>query len=158
MDRIKLISTDNINISRNKISIFCNSDLPDNSGKITLNYLKKTFSDLFYSQDWYDKEPFMNESFESGWYTIHKNILKSSRGKLPPKKGLYHASLLTYIFITFYKTYNEVLWPNDYIWCNTFDSSGDQIYVGRYYDSLGLSKNGFSIHRHLSIKNNYGWL
>jgi hypothetical protein len=156
MDRTTIVSTE-ININQNTISIFCNSYLPDNSGKVTLKYLKKSFPDLFYPQDWYDNEYFMNESFESGWYTVSKNILDSSKGELPPKNGLYPASLLTYIFIVFYIKYNEILWPNDYIWCDTFDSSGDQIYVGRYYDSLGFSKNGFSIHRHLSIKNNYGW-
>lgn len=144
--------------TKNTISIFCDSNLPDKSGKITLNYLKNNFLELFYPQDWYEKESFMNESFESNWYDIPKNILDSSRGKYPSREGLYPASLITYIFIIFYKTQNEILWSNDYIWCNTFDSSGDQIYVGRYYDPLGLNKNGFSIHRHLSIKNNYGWL
>ena len=66
--------------------------------------------------------------------------------------------LITYIFITYYKTTGIILWQNDYIWCNDFDSNEDQIYVGRYYDPLGISKDGFSIHRHLTIKENYGWL
>jgi len=157
MDR-PILNIPQISITENNISIFCDSTTPDGSKKVTLSYLKNNFSGLFYPQDWYEKESFMDESFESGWYDIPKHISKSSRGKLPPKSGLYSASLLTYVFITFYIKYNEILWPNDYIWCNTFDSNGDQIYIGRYYDPLGLSKNGFSIHRHLSIKNNYGWL
>jgi hypothetical protein len=157
MDRSTL-NIPQIDITKNDISIFCDSTILDGSEKVTLKYLKNNFSELFYPQDWYNKESFMDESFEPGWYTIPKHISDPSRGKLPPRSGLYPASLLTYIFIMFYVKYNEILWPNDYIWCDTFDSSGDQIYVGRYYDPLNLSKNGFSIHRHLSIKNNYGWL
>ena len=43
-----------------------------------------------------------------------------------------------------------------FIWCNDVDANGDRIYVGRYFDPLGISKNGFSVHRQLRIKNNYG--
>ena len=35
-------------------------------------------------------------------------------------------------------------------------TNSDQIYVGRYIDPIKINKNGFSIHRHLKIKNNYG--
>tara|TARA_R110001592_G_scaffold14672_3_gene65386 strand:- start:4250 stop:4678 length:429 start_codon:yes stop_codon:yes gene_type:complete len=136
------------------ITLFCNS----NNGKVTLNSLKKENPNLFYPQDWYDKEPFMNKSFKSGEYTVPNHILNISRGKSPYKQKLYPASLITYIFITYYKTTGIILWQNDYIWCNDFDSNEDQIYVGRYYDPLGISKDGFSIHRHLTIKENYGWL
>ena len=141
------------------ITYFCNSD----NGKVTLNSLKNENPDLFYPQDWYDKEPFMNKSFESGEYTISKKILETSRGKSPSvhnlhEQKLYPASLIAYIFIIHYKATGTILWPNDYIWCNDFDSNGDQIYVGRYYDPLGLSNTGFSIHRHLTIKENYGWV
>lgn len=152
-----MLNPTQIQIKENIISIFCNSNIPDTSNKITLNYLKNTYPNIFYPQDWYQNESFMNDSFESGWYYIPKNILESSRGKLPNEAKLYPASLLTYIFIMFYKAYNEILWPYDYIWCDTFDLNNDQIYIGRYYDPSGLSKDGFSIHRHLSIKNNYGW-
>jgi hypothetical protein len=127
--------------------------------KVCLSQLKEDYTDLFYPQDWYEKESFMNEYFIPGEYIISKNIIKSSRGKDPKTttKTLYPASLIAYTFISLYKTHNEILWPNDYIWCTDLDSSGDQIYVGRYYDPLGLSKDGFSIHRHLTIKENYGW-
>lgn len=130
--------------------------------KVCLSQLKKDYTDLFYPQDWYEKESFMDEYFMPGEYTIPKSIIKSSRGKNPKgapgtKKTLYPASLVAYTFISLYKAHNEILWPNDYIWCTDLDSNGDQIYVGRYYDPLGLSKDGFSIHRHLTIKENYGW-
>tara|TARA_R110000796_G_scaffold146087_1_gene262776 strand:- start:2788 stop:3225 length:438 start_codon:yes stop_codon:yes gene_type:complete len=143
---------------KDQISIFCNSITQDGKSKISLRYLKDTNPNLFYPQDWYENEKFMDESFESGLYTLPKNVLSNSRGKTPSNESLYPASLIAYIFIMHYKTFNEILWPHDYIWCDNFDSNGDQIYIGRYYDPLGLSKDGFSIHRHLSIKQNYGWL
>jgi hypothetical protein len=146
-----------IRLNKNYISIFCNPEL-EGSEKINLHYLKSKYSYLFYPQDWYEKESFMNESFEPGWYYIPIKIQENSRGKYPDTNELYPASLLAYVFIMFYQKYSEILWPHDYIWCNTFDSNNDRIYVGRYYDPLKLSKNGFSIHRHLTIKNNYGWL
>ena len=45
---------------------------------------------------------------------------------------------------------------NDYVWCSDVDDKGDQIYVGRYTDASGLNADGFEIHRHLRIKQNYG--
>lgn len=153
-----ILNTPEISLDQDNILIFCDPHIPDSSEKITLYYLKNHFSHLFYPQDWYDNEEFMHQSFEPRLYTIPKNIQNSSRGEYPYGVKLYPAILVTYIFIMFYQKYNVILWPNDYIWCDTFDSNGDRIYVGRYYDPLNISKNGFSIHRHLTIKNNYGWL
>ena len=150
MGRTELKSPHIIN-SPDSVSLLCKD-------KINLSLLKESYPDLFYPQDWYEKEPFMDTFLIPGLYKLPKNIQKSSRGKSPNNQKLYPASLIAYTFIIFYKTYNEILWPNDYIWCDNFDSNGDQIYVGRYYDPLGISKNGFSIHRHLTIKENYGWL
>jgi len=56
----------------------------------------------------------------------------------------------------YYFNNNVAIWPNEYVWCQDKDLNGDQIYVGRYYDKNGVTKNGFSIHRHLSINSNYG--
>lgn len=125
---------------------------------ISISYLKCIFKELFYFQDWYEKEPFVNCPLDMGWYLIPRRISDSSRGKLPNSQKLYNATLLTYVFIIRYITSGEVLWPYDYIWCDDTDSNGDRIYVGRYFDPLKINKDGFSIHRHLSIKKNYGWL
>ena len=54
------------------------------------------------------------------------------------------------------KYLDEILWPNDYIWCSDTDSHNDQIYVGKIIDNDNLSKTDFSVHRHLSVKLNYG--
>jgi hypothetical protein len=117
----------------------------------------------FYNQDWYLNESFASEcSIEEKWYLIRKNLLNESRGKNIDQSDVQMNWLLpsslvcVYCFFTYYFHTKSVLWPHDYLWCSDHDSNGDRIYAGRYYDISGLSKNGFSIHRHLRIKENYG--
>jgi len=138
-----------------------------NSLPMTLNNLRSAFGvdpDLaepcFYNQDWYLKEDFMSMKLETKWYLIRKKIIDSSRAIQPTileEKHIFPSAVMcAYAFFVVWFTKNKVLWKNDFVWCNDFDNSDDRIYVGRYYDENGLSKNGFSIHRHLSIRNNYG--
>jgi hypothetical protein len=116
----------------------------------------------FYNQDWYFKEDFFfNSPKKSKWVLINKSVKDQTRGLNP--SNIKNLNLLssfeyTFIFFTYFLITNKYLWPNDYIWTNDFDSHNDQIYVGRYFDVTKKNKNGFSIHRHLSIKNNYGVL
>lgn len=140
---------------------------------LTINYFRKHFgvtSELgkpcMYNQDWYIKEKFAQEStLNNSWYIIKKEISNTSRGKPPAvdknqynaEVGLPNAILTTYVFFAyFFHTDGEILWENEYVWCSDVDSNNDQIYSGRYKDILGINNDGFSIHRHLSIKNNYG--
>ena len=116
----------------------------------------------FYNQDWYINESFYKESIlKLGWLLVEKKISENSRGIDPDtlEKGVFrlHSALtFTYVFFIYYLTKNKILWENDYVWCSDYDSNGDQIYVGRYIDPNKINKNGYSIHRHLKIKNNYG--
>lgn len=118
----------------------------------------------FYNQDWYLKEPFYERAIETRWILIQKETDPDTKGKeisqlkSYPYKLLPTAVMYTYIFFIYYfhSKDRSILWENDYAWCFDTDSSGDRIYVGRYKDIYGLAKNGFSIHRHLSIKANYG--
>jgi hypothetical protein len=116
----------------------------------------------FYNQDWYVNEEFYKSStLELKWVLVQKRISEKTRGLDPIKFRDENVSLMsaltsTYIFFINYILKKEVLWENDYIWCSDMDSNNDQIYVGRYFDSKKINKNGFSIHRHLKIKNNYG--
>ena len=116
----------------------------------------------FYNQDWYMNEEFASQPVtDPRWIVIDKNICEKSRGYQPDKesiKDILSAVEYTYIFIITYLINQEILWKYDYIWTSDFDSHGDQIYVGRYLDKTGKTQNGFSVHRHLSIKNNYGIL
>jgi len=116
----------------------------------------------FYNQDWYLKETFANEVFYNpAWYLISKEINNETRGLIPTDnqiKSSFPALILTYTFFVTYFHTNKVLWEDDFIWTSDVDSNQDKIYVGRYIDSLKIAKNGFSIHRHLSITQHYGQL
>ncbi len=120
------------------------------------------YEPCFYNQDWYLNEPFyINSTLEHKWLMVQKEIVNESRGKNPIDLTITSSNkslIYTYIFFINYLVKNEILWENDYVWCIDLDSSEDQIYVGRYKDSNKINKNGFSIHRHLKIKNNYGIL
>ena len=116
----------------------------------------------FYNQDWYLKEKFIEKPLESKWFLIRKNVFQESRGKNPDEfindYSFPFAILCAYAFFSYYFHTNEYLWKHDFVWCNDIDTNGDKIYVARYVDPLGLNKNGFSIHRHLRIRENYGLL
>jgi hypothetical protein len=114
----------------------------------------------FYNQDWYTKEAFFDRVVPAEWFLIRKNLIEESRSKEPisfvEKSKLPAANKVVYAFILNWLINNEVLWKNDYVWCSDMDFNGDRIYVGRYVDPNGLNNNGFSIHRHLKIRNCYG--
>ncbi len=114
----------------------------------------------FYNQDWYLQEKFASRQLENKWFLIRKSIFDGSRAISPEHLSKKHkfpsAILCAYTFFVYWYLKSEALWPTDFIWCNDVDHNGDRIYVGRYYDVSGVNKNGFNIHRHLSIGNNYG--
>jgi hypothetical protein len=120
----------------------------------------------FYNQDWYLGEAFAGEaSLRCQWYLLRKEVRPGSRGKDPdrdwdPQSGpgrLPSALLCAYAFFAYYLAQEErCLWEHDYVWCSDLDHLGDRIYVGRYRDPSGVNKNGFSVHRHLRIREGYG--
>ena len=145
--------------------------IPDHKSKSKLSFahFRKEFGidpiikePCFYNQDWYLKENFyLDSTLELKWVMIQKEIAKESRGVIPSKLNVtsLHKSLVyTYIFFMYYLSTQNVLWENEYIWCSDLDSNDDQIYIGRYLDPQRINKNGFSIHRHLKVNNNYGVL
>lgn len=114
----------------------------------------------FYNQDWYLNELFFKRKLETKWLLIRKSVFEGSRGKDPDRHLneiiLPYAIECAYSFFIYWLHARDYLWKNDYVWCKDVDKAGDRIYVGRYFDPLGISKNGFSIHRHLKIRDNYG--
>ncbi len=116
----------------------------------------------FYNQDWYLNDQFVKTPIDYKWHLIQKYPNNSTRKKTPSlilKENICinfpTAIFCTYTFFAWYFIRNEILWEHDFIWCSDNDSNGDQIYVGRYSDPLGINNSGFSIHRHLKIKDNY---
>ncbi len=148
----------------------------DKNGKpLTINRMREIFGSdpkqsepCFYNQDWYVKEKFAREKvLDFKWYLIKKMVDKNTRGKNPEnikknlKKGEYFPSavLCTFTFFAYYLlNREEILWKKDFIWCKDRDLNGDRIYVGRYKDPQKINKNGFNIHRHLSLRNCYGFV
>lgn len=113
----------------------------------------------FYFQDWYDKEEFINLPMKDGWFFIRKNVYEDSRAVQPDELMRHYifptAISCTYAFFVTWLTMNEKLWYHDFVWCCDKDHNGDRIYVGKYNDVDGVNKDGFSIHRHLALRNCY---
>jgi hypothetical protein len=113
----------------------------------------------FYNQDWYLKEDFVSRNLDFSWVLIKKDVIESSRAvdpvKLQKEVNFPTAIVCAYTFFLYRLVYGVTLWPHDFIWCSDVDHNGDRIYVGRYLDIDGINKNGFSVHRHLSLRNCY---
>ncbi len=144
----------------------------ENGAPLTLNVLRNFYGvdpavkePCFYNQDWYLNEDFASKkTLEYRWYLIRKSVLKETRGKRPEEiietmeneQGFPSAILTAHAFFLYYFLNKERLWENDFVWCRDKDGNGDRIYTGRYTDPRGINKNGFNIHRHLSIRPAYG--
>ncbi len=140
-----------------------------NGKRITLEILRSVFGTnpdvsepCFYNQDWYLEESFFKEStIETQWYLIKKDVEHDSRAIQPSeliRRGYNFppAILCAYTFFAYYFARGEYLWYHDFIWNCDVDHNNDRIYVGKYHDIDGVNKNGFSIHRHLALRNCYG--
>ncbi len=114
----------------------------------------------FYNQDWYLKEDFVDNTLQNKWYLIQKKVFEDSRAVQPAQlleKGIRFPSaiLCTYTFFAYYFSNQLILWEYDFVWCSDTDHNNDRIYVGKYRDIDGVNKNGFSVHRHLALRNCY---
>lgn len=113
----------------------------------------------FYNQDWYLKEEFVHKTLAPTWYLIRNKVYADSRAVMPDvlekRFGFPAAIQCAYAFMTAWICLKQTLWEYDYVWCSDRDHNGDRIYVGRYRDKDAVNKNGFSIHRNLSIRECY---
>lgn len=116
----------------------------------------------FYNQDWYNNERFAVDTvLPYNWSLVRKTINNETRAQNPEdiiNQGFSFPSaiLCAYTFFVCFLVNGSVLWENEFLWCSDLDSNGDRIYVGRYKDPAGIAKDGFSIHRHLKLRNHYG--
>lgn len=117
------------------------------------------YEPCFYNQDWYVKEEFVCRGLSLSWVLIRKDVIETSRAKDPlelQKELLFPTAIVcAYTFFVYSLVYDTTLWVHDFIWCSDVDHNGDRIYVGKYNDIDGINKNGFSIHRHLSLRDCY---
>ena len=120
------------------------------------------FEPCFYNQDWYLKENFMTDPLTDEWYMVRKSVFQNTRAQNPEQISaefkLPSAVQCAYAFFMNCFNTSEYLWEHDFVWCNDKDHNGDRIYVGKYNDLTGLNKNGFSIHRHLALRQWYGFI
>ena len=114
----------------------------------------------FYNQDWYEKEDFIDAQMENQWFLIKKDVFEDSRAKQPDelqKKYRFPSAVkCCYSFFITWLCKDIKLWYHDFVWCCDKDHNEDRIYVGKYHDVDGVNKNGFSIHRHLGLRDCYG--
>lgn len=135
---------------------------------LTINSLREKFGTdpahepCMYAQDWYLKEPFADTAADGKWHLLPKKVQEDARGKDPQQieanlknEAFPSAITVTFAFFAWYLLHKEALWKHDFLWCSDRDHNGDQIYVGRYEDPTGINKNGFNVHRHLLLRQNY---
>lgn len=137
------------------------------SQEITIRSLREAFGvdpeqnePCFYNQDWYLHEDFIDHPLETKWYLVRKTVVEDSRAVMPEqlmerRMVFPSAILVAYTFFAYYFQTGEYLWYHDFVWCCDVDHNGDRIYVGKYHDIDGVNKNGFSVHRHLALRNCY---
>ena len=134
---------------------------------VTIRHLRETFGidpdqsePCFYNQDWYMHEDFIDRPLESRWYLLRKQVIEESRAVMPDQLmeadyAFPTAILCAFAFFAYWLCYGEKLWWHDFVWCCDTDHNGDRIYVGKYHDVDGVNKNGFSVHRHLALRQCY---
>lgn len=135
--------------------------------KISIEMLRDCFGinpeitePCFYNQDWYVKEDFVKRTLTDRWYLLRKEVLEQSRGIQPEQLLKNHvafpsAILCAYTFFAYYFFNKKLLWEHDFVWCEDLDHNGDRVYVGKYTDGTGMNKSGFSVHRHLALRDCY---
>lgn len=157
-------SVDELNVKKdNYVLIYGANSFVDGTA-VTIKNLKEIMSKqsdcpVFYNQDWYDQEGFINEKLPEGWFLIRKNVYEDSRAVMPEiliKRYVFPSAIkCTYAFFVAWLCIGVKLWYEDFIWCSDVDHNGDRIYVGKYHDVDGINNDGFSIHRHLALRNCY---
>lgn len=116
----------------------------------------------FYNQDWYMNETFITSTMPLQWHLLKKDVSENTRAVQPDQLIRQYdmhfpsAILCAYTFFCYQANYKQYLWQFDFVWCADRDHNDDRIYVGKYTDLEGINKNGFSIHRHLSLRSCYG--
>ena len=120
------------------------------------------FEPCFYHQDWYHLEAFANEVLTDSWFLIRKTSYHENRGVEPIELNneivLPKAINCTYAFFVNFLVNKTYLWRDTFVWCGDVDHNSDKIYVGKYLDAQKFNKNGFNIHRHLSLKPHYTYI
>jgi len=125
-------------------------------GEDKLGNPKKKKSQIFYDQDWYNKEEFATKDTPSlGWGLVMKKILEESRSKnwdqqqevlkkWAEENGIDSTSIkrrtpveIAYDTLLYYGANKESLLSDTWDWTGVQSSDGHSVYVG-FFGSVGL--------------------
>lgn len=119
---------------------------------MTLREIIKENPDLFYSQSWYEDEPFMDTPMPTNMMGGKSPDSLAYPGTVPENIGipialgeLVPASWLARQYVQDPK---NPIWDN-YLWTSDKDRLGQRVYVGD-------NGKGLEIHRHLAITDRWG--
>ena len=160
-------SAEELNEKKDDYLLILGIDEFEDGRPVTIRNLIKLFGKdpeanepCFYNQDWYEQELFIDLQMENKWFLIRKNVYEKSRAAMPDeliKEYTFPSAIkCCYTFFVEWLCSDVKLWYHDFVWCSDLDHNGDRIYVGKYNDIDGINKNGFSIHRHLGLRDCYG--
>ncbi len=108
---------------------------------------KQSDQTIFYSQDWYNKQPFAKDKGEIGWQLVGKvPVAKSIRKTWNEQQALLSkdeetpkAQVVVYTMVSHFLNTGERLFEKFYVRCADLDSEeGSHVYVG-HFDTCGLS-------------------
>ena len=106
--------------------------------------------DLFYNQDWYNKQAFGKDKGEVSWQLVHKELIENSTGKnwneqqalLGKDEETPSAQVMVYTIVGHFLATGERLFEKIYVRTSSLDSGGYRVHVGGF-DSKGLDVNDF---------------
>lgn len=109
---------------------------------------KRSNRTIFYKQDWYDRQAFAKNKGEVGWQLVRKEPIADSTSKtwneqqalLSKDEETPTVRIVVYTMIGYYFATGERLFQKVYVRCVDLDSSGYQVYVGKFA-SIGLGIN-----------------
>lgn len=95
-------------------------------------------TELFYNQDWYNKQSFAKDRGETEWRLVRKSPVDNSTNKnwseqqllLSDKEETPKARVMTYGVIGHFLATGERLFEHVYVRCSDLDSVGFHVYVG----------------------------
>ena len=99
--------------------------------------------DRFYSQTWYEGEPFLNGRAER--IELPDRVAPHAFGFMWPD-DLPNAATLALLYVRFP---DDPIWRR-YLWTSDTDSHGQRVYVGE-------NGHGLEIHRHLDLTERWGY-
>ena len=107
---------------------------------MTLRELRAAHPKMFYAQNWFDGEAFMD--YDVDLSQVREVLPAAWKEGTLPEHG-------TFLMRAVYLAWLYVLHPtaplwDKYLWCHDVDSQGQRVYVGQ-------NGKGFEIHRHLHI-------